>query len=68
MDKIEIIKKWNKIIDGVLEETIEYKNKVTELQLENIELLDILAQHERKIKDLEEENKKLQDLMAINKH
>ena len=68
MDKIEIIKKWNKIIDGVLKETIEYKNKVTELQLENIELLDILAQHERKIKDLEEENKKLQDLMVINKH
>jgi len=60
MDKIEIIKKWNKIIDGVLEETMEYKNKVTELQMENIELLDILAQQERKIKDLErEKNEKI---------
>ena len=68
MNKIEIIKNWNKIIDSLLQEAIDCKKKVTELQMENIELLDILAQQQRDIKNLEEENDKLQNLIATNKH
>ena len=63
MDKTEIIKKWNKVIDDVLAEKAEYEKKINELETENRELLEIIERKERYINAFDKKCDRLQDLI-----